>query len=67
MRQPDEPFPKNARLGKRVRQSENAGPYYQAGHHSYSFDIQPGHLIVWIFFFLTKSITFSTNFFGSLS
>jgi len=38
--------PKNAGLGERVRQSENAGPYYQAGHHSYSFYIQPGHLLV---------------------
>ena len=38
--------PKNAGLGERVRQSKNAGPYYQAGHHSYSFNIQPGHLIV---------------------
>ncbi|HEY4495521.1 MAG TPA: hypothetical protein VJC01_03710, partial [Candidatus Paceibacterota bacterium] len=38
--------PKNAGLGERLRQSENAGPYYQAGHHSYSFYIQPGHLLV---------------------
>src|SRR3989344_6883274 len=59
--------PQNARLSERVRQSENAGPYYQAGHHSYSFNIQPGHLIVWIFSFLTNSMTFSTSFFGSLS
>src|SRR3989344_2327781 len=59
--------PQNACLGESVRQSENAGPYDQTGHHSYSFYIQPGHLIVWTFSLSTKAIIFSTNFFGSFS